>query len=70
VKLILVLTQTSGTYQAYLQRQPGFLQAAFDHADTNGYALGLKVVRGGYIVKEKLEGEKKGLPDNGAVWAR
>nr|XP_031857401.1 uncharacterized protein CI109_007180 [Kwoniella shandongensis]KAA5524473.1 hypothetical protein CI109_007180 [Kwoniella shandongensis] len=58
-----------GTYQSYLMRQPAFLKAAIEHAEENGYALGLKVVRGGYITKEKAAGEAKGLPGNGAVWA-
>ncbi|KAK8845355.1 hypothetical protein IAR55_006068 [Kwoniella newhampshirensis] len=58
-----------GTYQSYLMRQPKFLQAAIQHAEANGYALGLKVVRGGYIVKERAVAEKAGKPGNGAVWA-
>ncbi|OCF78012.1 hypothetical protein I204_02018 [Kwoniella mangroviensis CBS 8886] len=58
-----------GTYQSYLQRQPAFLTAWIEHAQVNRYSLGLKVVRGGYIVKEKAVGEKEGKPGNGAVWA-
>ncbi|OCF34036.1 hypothetical protein I316_04382 [Kwoniella heveanensis BCC8398] len=58
-----------GTFQSYLQRQPAFLKAWIDHAEANGYSLGLKVVRGGYIVKEKAQGEKEGKTGNGAVWA-
>ncbi|WVW83739.1 hypothetical protein I302_105760 [Kwoniella bestiolae CBS 10118] len=58
-----------GTYQSYLQRQPAFLRAWLDHAQLNDYCLGLKLVRGGYIVKEKAHGEKQGKPGNGAVWA-
>ncbi|RSH88590.1 hypothetical protein EHS25_002817, partial [Saitozyma podzolica] len=38
-----------GTYQSYLTRQPQHLLAAIRHAESDGYALGVKLVRGAYF---------------------
>ncbi|WWC85649.1 uncharacterized protein L201_000515 [Kwoniella dendrophila CBS 6074] len=57
-----------GSYQCYLQRQPHLLAAALQHAEDNGYALGMKQVRGGYIVKEQKSWKLKGNVGNGPVW--
>ena len=61
-----MLRTFSGSYQCYLARQPDFLQAAIKHAADNGYALGLKLVRGGYIVKEEANWVNKEGP--APVW--
>ena len=58
----------SGTYQSYLTRQPAFLEACIAHAEENGYALGLKVVRGGYIVKETKMVKQPGREGVSPVW--
>lgn len=58
----------SGTYQSYLTRQPSFLRACLAHAEENGYALGLKVVRGGYIVQERRKARLPGREGEDPVW--
>lgn len=58
----------SGTYQSYLARQPAYLAASLKHAKEHGYALGLKVVRGGYIVQEARAWKAAGKPGPGPVW--
>ncbi len=58
----------SGTYQSYLTRQPTLLLTAIRHAETHGYALGVKLVRGAYFVqeREKWKKEKREGPD--PIW--
>ncbi|WRT63505.1 uncharacterized protein IL334_000410 [Kwoniella shivajii] len=57
------------SYQCYLIRQPEFLAASIQHAEDNGYSIGLKVVRGGYIVKEQAEWKASGKTSKGPIWA-
>ena len=63
-----ILAYRSGTYQSYLTRQPSFLRACLAHAEENGYALGLKVVRGGYIVQERRKARIPGREGEDPVW--
>ncbi|WWD18940.1 hypothetical protein CI109_103396 [Kwoniella shandongensis] len=57
-----------GTYQSYLVRQPGHLAAALAHAEKNGYALGIKLVRGAYFVQERKKWIDEGRPGADPIW--
>ncbi|KAK8854911.1 hypothetical protein IAR55_003650 [Kwoniella newhampshirensis] len=57
-----------GTYQSYLVRQPGHLVAALQHAEKNGYALGIKLVRGAYFVQERKKWKEEGRPGADPIW--
>ncbi|ODN78942.1 hypothetical protein L202_04460 [Cryptococcus amylolentus CBS 6039] len=57
-----------GTYQSYLTRQPTHLLAAIAHAEANGYALGLKVVRGAYYLQERKKWADEGRAGNDPIW--
>jgi proline dehydrogenase len=62
------LLTTSGTYQSYLNRQPGFLADALEHATKNGYQLGVKLVRGAYFVQERKKWIDEGRPGPDPIW--
>ncbi|WWC90870.1 uncharacterized protein L201_005807 [Kwoniella dendrophila CBS 6074] len=57
-----------GTYQSYLTRQPTHLVAALKHAEENGYALGIKLVRGAYFDKERKKWKKEGREGADPIW--
>jgi proline dehydrogenase len=58
----------SGTYQSYLTRQPQHLLAAIRHAESDGYALGVKLVRGAYFVQERKRWKDDGRPGPDPIW--
>lgn len=47
------------TFQAYLRRTPSHLAASFERAKSNGYTLGVKLVRGAYVDVENRTWSKK-----------
>ncbi|GJJ09393.1 hypothetical protein Clacol_003615 [Clathrus columnatus] len=55
-----------GTYQAYLKRTPQFLAQSLKDARDNGYALGVKLVRGAY---HHFELTAAPSPDVCPVWS-
>ncbi|EJT53285.1 proline dehydrogenase [Trichosporon asahii var. asahii CBS 2479] len=57
-----------GTYQSYLRRAPHLLDSALKHAEENGYALGIKIVRGAYFVKERKRWLKDGRTGADPIW--
>ncbi|WWC71689.1 uncharacterized protein I206_105647 [Kwoniella pini CBS 10737] len=57
-----------GTYQSYLTRQPTHLIAALKHAEDNGYALGIKLVRGAYFDKERKKWKNEGREGADPIW--
>ena len=58
----------SGTYQSYLTRQPALLLTAIRHAEKNGYALGVKLVRGAYFVQERQKWRDEGREGPDPIW--
>jgi proline dehydrogenase len=58
----------SGTYQSYLTRQPALLLTAIRHAEKNGYALGVKLVRGAYFVQERQKWKEEGREGPDPIW--
>lgn len=44
-----------GTYQAYLKRTPGVLQAHLEEAARGGFSVGVKLVRGAYLGSDPRE---------------
>lgn len=58
----------SGTYQCYLVRQPEYLTASLQHAKENGYALGIKLVRGAYFMQERQKWKDEGRPGADPIW--
>lgn len=56
-----------GTYQSYLRRAPFVLDAAIADAEANGYALGLKLVRGAYVESERKKWAKEGRGED-PIW--
>lgn len=63
-------TLNSGTYQAYLRRNPAHLQASLDNAQKEGYILGVKLVRGAYHEQErkKWRDEGRGRFGKDPIW--
>jgi len=59
---------SSGTYQSYLTRQPTHLVSALKHAEENGYALGIKLVRGAYFDKERKKWKNEGREGADPIW--
>ncbi|OXC69025.1 hypothetical protein AYX13_02314 [Cryptococcus neoformans] len=57
-----------GTYQSYLCRQPTHLTHAIQHAEANGYALGLKLVRGAYYLQERKKWLDEGRLGADPIW--
>lgn len=57
-----------GTYQSYLRRAPFLLDAAIRDAEANGYALGIKIVRGAYFVKERKKWATEGRGGADPIW--
>lgn len=59
-----------GTYQCYLTRMPAHLVASLAHAEANGYALGVKLVRGAYHEQERKRWTAQGRTAFGAdpIW--
>ncbi|KAL1408792.1 proline dehydrogenase [Vanrija albida] len=57
-----------GTYQSYLRRAPALLSSQLADAEQNGYALGIKLVRGAYYLAErkKWKDEHRSGPD--PIW--
>ncbi|XP_056433073.1 hydroxyproline dehydrogenase isoform X2 [Gadus chalcogrammus] len=51
------------TYQCYLKEARGFLQEALDVSSREGFSLGVKLVRGAYMDKERRQAEKEDRPD-------
>ncbi len=51
------------TFQMYRKDMLGNLRAAFAAADKGNYVLGVKLVRGAYMEKERARSEKQGYPD-------
>jgi len=58
----------SGTYQAYLTRQPQYLVSAIRHAEQNDYALGIKLVRGAYYVQERKKWADENRVGPDPIW--
>lgn len=50
------------TYQMYLSAKLGQLEADLQAAKQNGFKLGVKLVRGAYMEKERARAEKMGYP--------
>lgn len=50
------------TLQMYRHDRMAFVKAQLEHAKTNGYYLGYKIVRGAYMEKENERAIKKGYP--------
>lgn len=50
------------TIQHYRHDRLAFLKAAYDAAQKDGYHLGVKLVRGAYMEKERAAAEKEGRP--------
>jgi proline dehydrogenase len=65
-----VANSLSGTYQSYLTRQPQHLLGAIRHAEVNGYALGVKLVRGAYLVQERKKWADEGRPGADPIWPK
>ncbi|OCF37810.1 hypothetical protein I316_00034 [Kwoniella heveanensis BCC8398] len=57
-----------GTYQSYLTRQPAHLAASIKHAEDNGYALGVKLVRGAYFQYERKKWISEGRAGADPIW--
>lgn len=57
-----------GTYQSYLQRAPYLLDMAIADAEENGYALGVKLVRGAYNVADSRRWIKEGRSGANPIW--
>lgn len=57
-----------GTYQSYLRRAPYLLDAAIRHSEDNGYALGIKLVRGAYFVREREKWRVEGRAGADPIW--
>ncbi len=65
-----VLIGFSGTYQSYLTRQPQYLMSAIRHAEQNGYALGIKLVRGAYLVQERKKWTDEKREGADPIWPK
>ncbi|MEO5572335.1 MAG: proline dehydrogenase family protein [Bacteroidia bacterium] len=50
------------TIQLYRTDRLNFLKQSFEHAEKNNYQLGIKLVRGAYMEKERARAEKSGYP--------
>lgn len=50
------------TIQMYRTDRLEFLKKSFEHAKENNYMLGIKIVRGAYMEKERLRALKNGYP--------
>jgi len=50
------------TYQLYRHDRLVFLKESFEYANTNGFLLGAKLVRGAYMEKERARAAEKGYP--------
>ncbi|BEI81915.1 hypothetical protein CcaverHIS002_0210750 [Cutaneotrichosporon cavernicola] len=57
-----------GTYQSYLARAPYLLDAMIADAEANGYALGVKLVRGAYNVADSTRWIKEGRSGTNPIW--
>nr|ODN86359.1 proline dehydrogenase [Cryptococcus depauperatus CBS 7841] len=57
-----------GTFQSYLCRQPAHLCHAIEHAEANGYALGVKLVRGAYFEQERKKWLDEGRNGADPIW--
>lgn len=57
-----------GTYQSYLARAPYLLDVAIADAEANGYALGVKLVRGAYNVADSKRWIKEGRSGTNPIW--
>ncbi|KAL4911714.1 FAD-linked oxidoreductase-like protein [Aspergillus aurantiobrunneus] len=57
------------SFQAYLRRYPQFLDQQIKRADTKGYKLLFKQVRGAYMVTEAARWKVEGREGPGPVWA-
>ncbi|KAF8603115.1 FAD-linked oxidoreductase [Ceratobasidium sp. AG-I] len=57
-----------GTYQAYLKRTPAHLMASIQDAKQYRYSLGVKLVRGAYMDKERARHAKIGANMDSPVW--
>jgi len=51
------------TVQLYRHDRLAFLREEAEHAKANGYHLGVKLVRGAYMEKERARAEERGYPD-------
>lgn len=51
------------TYQMYRTASLGNLRAALERAESQGYFLGAKLVRGAYMEKERLRAQERGYAD-------
>jgi proline dehydrogenase len=50
------------TIQLYRSDRLSFLKSSYDHAESNGYLPGLKLVRGAYMEKERKRAAELGYP--------
>jgi proline dehydrogenase len=50
------------TLQLYRTDRLAFLKESYEHARANGYLLGVKIVRGAYMERERKRAEALGLP--------
>ncbi|GMK59283.1 hypothetical protein CspeluHIS016_0702980 [Cutaneotrichosporon spelunceum] len=57
-----------GTYQSYLARAPYLLDMMLADAEANGYALGVKLVRGAYNVADSARWIKDGRSGTNPIW--
>lgn len=57
-----------GTYQSYLARAPYLLDMMIADAEANGYALGVKLVRGAYNVADSRRWIKEGRSGTNPIW--
>lgn len=57
-----------GTYQSYLARAPYLLDMCIADAEANGYALGVKLVRGAYNVADSKRWIKEGRAGTNPIW--
>lgn len=51
------------TVQMYRKDRLDFLKNSFEKAKVDGYVLGVKLVRGAYMIKEAKRAQKKGYPN-------
>jgi len=58
-----------GTYQSYLRRAPYILDWAIRDSEANGYALGIKIVRGAYVVSDRKKWRAEGRVGPDPIWA-
>ncbi|KLT41511.1 FAD-linked oxidoreductase [Cutaneotrichosporon oleaginosum] len=57
-----------GTFQSYLARAPYLLDMMIADAEANGYALGVKLVRGAYNVADSARWIKEGRSGTNPIW--